>query len=119
MHRDLKNIQFNPPFYTAYIEPFGFLNRENETHALWNYYTKARNAFETCDVSPVVLEGEKDPETNFRQLFESVATMYGVEPNAMAKCWSRIDMQCLALGLPKLPDEERFRFNTIDSIRLN
>ncbi len=118
-HKDFAKIKLNPPFYTAYLHPNGFLDTSYESHALWNYYTKARNAYETHDVDAIILEGQKERTTNFRQLFESIATLYSVNPDAMAKCWAMVDMQCLALGLPKLPDEERFRFNRVDTIRLN
>jgi hypothetical protein len=94
-----------------FIAPYGFLDRSNESHALWNYYVSARLAYETCTIDVIQFEDEKTPETNLRQLFESIAFMYNVKPDEMAKCWSMIDMQCRAIDCPPLPDEERFRFN--------
>lgn len=104
-------INPSPPFFLGYQQPHGHLDSTREAHGLWNYYLCARNAYETHNLDAIVLEGEKDPEVNFKQLFTSIAQMYGVEPNSMAKCWGMVDMQCVVLGLPKLPDEERYRFD--------
>lgn len=112
-----RNIKFDPPYFMGYIYPNGNLDSFPETHALWNYYLAARGTYERTVVDPLVLEGQKDPVGNYRQLFESIATMYGVTPSQMAKCWQMIDNQCDYLRLPKLPNEERYRFDRIDIIR--
>lgn len=104
------NINFNVPFYMAYIAPYGYLDASRESHALWNYYTKARATYERLVKDPIVLEGQKDNEPNFQQLFTSIARMYRVEPQAMGKCWDLVDAQCDALQIPRMPDEDRFRF---------
>lgn len=106
-----KTIHFDALIFSAYIQPNGWLDWEPESHALWYYYTRARATYERIILDPIVLVGDKDPEANFRQLFTSVATIYGVKPEAMAKCWPMIDMQCDTIGCPRLPDEERYRFN--------
>lgn len=106
------DITFEPILFVGYIMPNGFLDRSRESHALWFYYLHARRTWEEfVQHDPIVYEGELDPGFNFRQLFESTARMYGVRPESMAKCWGMIDMQCRALQLPKLPDEERYRFD--------
>jgi len=103
-------LKFNVPFYTAYIIPYGFLDSSRESHALWNYYTMARASWERHILDPCVLEGDKDAEPDFQQLFTSVARMYEVQPEAMGKCWDLIDAQCDALELPRMPNEDRYRF---------
>jgi hypothetical protein len=112
-------INPNPPFFLAYMQPNGFLDASREAHGLWNYYLCARNAYETHISNALVFEGEKDPTVNFRQLFTSMAQMYGVQPNTMAKCWDMVDAQCVSIDLPKMPDKECYRFNRADIIRLN
>ena len=105
-------INPNPPFFTNYIQPNGYLDTSREAHGLWNYYICARNAYEThVHETAILFEGEKNPVTNFRQLFTSMAEMYGVQPEAMAKCWDMVDKQCEYIELPRLPDEEQYRFN--------
>lgn len=105
-------ITFEPILFPGYIVPNGFLDRNRESHALWFYYLHARGTWENnVQNNPWVYEGDLDPGFNFRQLFNSIALIYGVEHSAMAKCWPMIDLQCLALQLPTLPDEERYRFN--------
>lgn len=112
----MMKIDLNPPFFLGYQQPYGFLDSSREAHGLWNYYLCARNAYETHNFDVIVLEGEKDPEVNFQQLFTSMAQIYGVQPEAMAKCWKMIDLQCVSINLPKLPDEERYRFNRVSFI---
>jgi len=112
------NITFDPPLFLGYMQPNGFLDQHRESHGLFYYNLIARNTYEKHILDPVVLEGEKDPVHNFRDVFESVATLYGVQPEAMAKCWDMVDMQCQVLDIPTLPDEERYRFNTPDTIIL-
>ena len=108
--KPLSSYILAPPLYVDMVAPRGFLDQYRESHALWYYYTLARKAYEEIIADPIVLEGDRDPTANFRQLFTSIAKLYGVQPEAMAKCWPQIDMQCFALNLPKLPDEERYRF---------
>lgn len=110
-------IQFNVPRFHDYAPPNGFLPYDAENNGLFYYYLLARKAYEETIKDIFVFEGELDPTANFRQLFISVATAYGVPPEAMAKCWPAVDMQCDALQLPRLPDEGRYRFNRIQEIR--
>lgn len=106
-----KGIKFDALIFSAYIQPNGWLDWQPESHALWYYYTRARAAYERIVLDPIVLVGEKDPQANFKQLFTSVARIYGVEPEAMAKCWDLVDAQCDVLNLPRMPDGEKYRFN--------
>lgn len=104
-------LVFDMPVFPEYEAPNGFLDNYLESHALWYYYLLARNTWERQVDKPIVLEGEKDPEPNFHQLLQSIAHVYGIKLEGMVKCWPQIDKQCELLGLPKLPDEERYRFN--------
>ncbi len=112
-------IEPNPPFFLNYMQPNGFLDASRESHGLWNYYVCARLTYETHIVDVIALEDEKETVPNFKQLFTSIAMMYGVQPEAMAKCWPLIDMQCFALELPQLPKEERYRFDNVETVTLN
>lgn len=104
-------------FFTQYNMPIGFLVKDSACHALFRYYLMARQTYETHVLDPIVYEGEKDPEYNFKQLFSSVAKMYGVEPEHMTKYWINVDMQCDLLGLPLMPDEEKYRFDRVQEIK--
>ncbi len=106
----------NMPIFLGYMAPNGFLDEHPESHALWNYYLCARGAYERTIKDVIVLEGDPDPAANFKQLFVNMAQLYGVQPEAMAKCWRQVDMQCDLINMPRLPDEDRYRFNSVDEI---
>jgi len=110
-------IKFTMPVFNGYLVPDGFLMNDLACHALWYYYLIARGTYETHILDPIVYEGDKDPEFNFRQMFTSVATSYGVQPEVMIKFWNNIDLQCWALQLPTLPDEDKYRFNVTAEIK--
>ena len=116
MTTDKATIAFNMPVFHDYVIPEGFLVDDLASHALWYYYLIARGTYETHIMDPIVYEGDKDPEFNFKQVFTSVATAYGVEPEIMVKFWDRVDMQCKQLQLPTLPDEDKYRFNVAAEI---
>lgn len=106
-HQDVR-----PPLFVGYMYPNGYLGTQPEEHALFYYYVHARRIYEDNILnSPIVYEGDKDPEWNFRQLFESVAGMYDCNPDSMSRAWDVVDKQAIALGLPLLPFEYQYRFD--------
>ena len=112
----MTKLTYNCPIFSDYVIPRGYLDTHRESHALFYYYLCARSTYERVVLDPVVLEGDKDPEANFAQLFTSIAELYGVQPEAMAKCWDLVDSQCRLLNIPKMPDEDKYRFNRVDVI---
>lgn len=118
MRKSLINVSFRMPIYTFLIAPNGFLTHDKECHALWHYYTLARKNYEEEFKDTLILyEGDLDPKYDNRQLFISIATAYGVQPESMIRFWPNVDLQCNVLQLPKLPDEDRFRFNRTPEIK--
>lgn len=75
------------------------------------YAILARKNYEEHVLNPIVYEGEKDPNVNFKELFKSIALMYSTTPEKMVKFWSNVDMQFTIMRLPKLPDEDKYRFD--------
>lgn len=106
------NIVMRPMRFVHYTQPMGFLDMTDECFALWYYYVLARKAYEEIVLDPMVYEGDKDPTTNFQQLMTSVAKLYGVQPEGMTKCWKQVDAQCWAMQLPKMPEGEKYRFDS-------
>lgn len=106
-----------PEMYDSYNFPTGWLTNDPACHALWHYYVLARNTWESVIDNPVVYEDELDSSADFRQLFLSTATLYGVAPERMVKFWVNVDMQAWRLKLPKLADEDKFRFNKAPEIK--
>jgi hypothetical protein len=100
-------IVYDVPIYESLMAPAGFLDNHVESHALWTYYTMARHTWEINVNDPIVYEDQLDPQSDFRQLFLSVARMYGVNPENMANCWPQIDLQARALELPLMPDGDQ------------
>jgi len=117
LNKDKPTIAFHMPVFNGYLVPDGFLLKDLACHALWYYYLIARGTYETHVLNPIVYEGDKDDEFNFQQMFSSVATSYGVQPEVMIKFWNNIDLQCWALELPELPKEDKYRFNATAEIK--
>ncbi len=110
-------ITFHPPTFEAYEIPRGWLQHDAACHALWYYYITASNNYREHIQDPMVLEGDPDVIPDFSQLFTSIATMYGVQPEAMIKFWSNVDLQCDTLEIFKMPTHDKFRFNKIPEIK--
>lgn len=104
-------MRFDPLIFTNYIQPRGYLTNEPATHACFYYAVCARRTFEDFTEENLMYEGEKDHETNYRQLFVSIAKLYNVKPEEMEKCWGLVDKQFDAASIPRLPNEARYRFN--------
>lgn len=98
--------------YVNYMGNEGYLTECIETHALWHYYTTAQRLVETRGANLVELEGDYPEEPpRYRQLFKSIALLYGVRAENMSQCWAIVDAQARRLGLPLLEDSESMRFN--------
>ncbi len=110
-------ITFHPPTFVEYETPRGWLQHDQACHALWYYYIVASNNYREHIADPIVLEGDPDVIPDFSQLFTSIATMYGVQPEKMVKFWSNVDMQCRTLKIALLPMNDQFRFNKKPEIR--
>ena len=107
------------PIFEQYIIPNGLFTPNPVEHALFYYYLNARRTYEEHVLdSPIVMEGDSDPEYNFHELFNSIAGLYDVKPEEMIQAWSVIDRQCEALDLPLLPHEYQYRFTTQSKILL-
>lgn len=113
-------LNFTYPTFERYVRPDGFLcnaTRHRDCHALFYYYLTSRLNYEQIVLNRIIeYEGSPSAETHFRKCLETIANIYGVKPNDMTKHWGCVDMQCLAEDLPKLPDEERYRFNKTGSV---
>ena len=112
----LNNITADVHLFIGYQKPNGFICPERECHGLFYYYLLAQNTFER-EEDGYVLEGEIDFVGNYRQLFTTIATLYGVQPEKMVKHWECVDMQCVAVHLPKLKDIDALRHNYTPEIR--
>lgn len=110
-------ISFESKRFDAYLAPEGYLVDEPGCHALFYYYLLARKTLEETELDPIVYADEAYPTSNFKQLFSSIALMYGLQPEQMLPFWVNVDMQCHLLDLPKLPDVDRLRFNKIPEIK--
>lgn len=106
-------VLFTPPDFSDYAPPNGFIPMERGAHALMYYALLARKQYEELIVDPIFLEGSEDLVPNFVQLFKSIAMAYGTTPERMVRFWSNVDMQFTMMKLPKLPEGDRYRFNTI------
>lgn len=100
------------PYFSQYLPPQGFLDEDHACHALFYYALLARKNWEEyIKHSPVEYEGELTQQVNFRGLFNSISELYGEPTEKMIRFWSAVDLTFDAIGIPRLPDEERYRFN--------
>ena len=100
--------------FEDFIHPNGHLDWTMEAHALMFYYLNARRNYEIYELGdPIVYEGQDDPRCNYRQLFESIASLYGVNPNDMNNRWAMIDLQCDLMTFPRLPEKTPYRYSAI------
>lgn len=111
------NINFDVPIFSALNAPKGFLNSDLACHALWYYATLTKKNMEHRFKAPQYEdeEREKDFHKNQKELFKSVATMYGVAPERMLHFWSNIDIQMTIMGGDRLPASVRFQ--TVPEVR--
>lgn len=107
-----------PILFLQYQQPFGYLSPVRESHGLWFYYVHARRNYEE-EVQGVRIEceGERSLLYNYHQFLTSVCKMYGTTIERITNYWPEIDMQCTVLELPKLPNIEKYRFNSKMEIR--
>jgi len=109
-HPDLEKIESEVILFLEYQIPHGALQPCAECHALFYYYLLAQRNYE-MEKDVIILDGQMDPHYHYHQLFKSIATMYGVQPENMQNFWGFVDKQCELINLPKLPDLEKYRFN--------
>ncbi len=115
--KQILHVEFNGRIFIEYLTPNGYLINDPACHGLFYYYLIARKNLEQYEIDPIIYEDEPWPDINFKQLFSSIAIAYGVEPERMTKFWVNVDMQCDVLNLPRLPGDERIRFNKVAEIR--
>ncbi len=109
-------LMLHPRGFPEYTQPNGFLIDDVACQGLFHYALIARNNYEQ-ETQGIVLEGDRDPEFNYKQLFMSIATMYATTPERMVRFWQNVDMQMTVLKLPKVPDEERLRFSKTPEVK--
>jgi len=106
------------PLFPEYIIPNGGLSTHRESHGLFYYYLLAMQAMDT-ELNGIVYEGDKDPLQNYRQLFQSVARLYNVDPDAMNRAWPDVDKTCVMHNMPILPVAGGRRLETAIVIHTN
>lgn len=111
----VNTITMEPPFYSSLVKPNGFLLSSAECQALWHYFITASTNFDR-QKDIIVYEGSADPVFNYKQLFKSVALMYGADVNTMANHWANVDMQATVMGFPKMPNGYRFENQKVELI---
>lgn len=110
-------LQFEPIRFQGRMIPQGYLASDDACQALYYYSILARRMQERTSNDPnfaaILYEGELDENVNFRELFISIAKMYGVQPERMEKFWLNIDMQLVSEGCPKLEGRARFQWKPV------
>jgi hypothetical protein len=113
-----KKFKFANPVFESYNAPHGFLERDIACHALFYYAMLARKAYEETVVGvDIQYEDALSNKTDFRMLYESIAFLYGVHPAQMQRYWPAVDMQLVALQLPQLPKEDRYRHDKVPEFK--
>src|SRR5690606_18627548 len=115
-------VRFQVPDFHEYEMPNGFLVRDKACHALFYYYLLGRKNYENEHQElglgdQIVYEGELDPKYNYKQLFVTIANVYGVTPEQMIHHWPAVDLTCRAFNLPLMPEGDRYRFNKVPELK--
>lgn len=113
-----RTFRFDYPIFEQYNTPNGFLAPATACHALFWYALIARRAYEeNVQGWAHQYEGNLSNTTNFRDMYLSVAFLYGVTPEEMQRYWPAVDMQFVALNLPQLPKEDRYRHDSVPEFK--
>lgn len=95
------------PNFSEFVIPRGYLADHPSCFALFEYALMATRA-RKVELEGLIYEGEDDPQYDYRQLFRSIAWKWGVPPESMVHYWPNVDMQFVAAGTSKVPEELRF-----------
>lgn len=88
--------------------PNGFLQHDPACYALWYYYVNVSEAVDRLLSKDAILYEDQNVETNFFELFKSVAIMYGVMPERMIQFWRNVDMTARMKGYPVIDGRWKF-----------
>src|SRR5690349_9960233 len=104
-----QSLRINAPFFRDFEMPNGFLARDPACHALWYYCGLIRRQInESNETIRYDNEGPVVPERHAKNLFETVAFLYGVAPEKMLQFWTNVDLQMAQMGADKMPAWSRF-----------
>lgn len=80
-----------------------------ECMALFYYAQKAAEAYKN-ETTGIQYEGNPDNTYDYRQLYLTVAYLYGANPETMLNYWPIVAKQCRIKGYSIPPDELKYRF---------
>lgn len=106
---------YTVPFFMGYTTKHGgHLPDLPEAHACWYYYVLARRQYEEIEQGFTIQyeHADRSHSVNYKQLADTICHCYGVRLFEMIRMWQYVDAQACLLGLPLLPEGERYRFNT-------
>lgn len=116
-NRPKVTLVFEPIRFPRLNMPEGWLHDNAACHALWYYATLTKKNM--AERFSTIQYEDEEREAGFhrdqRQLFTSVATLYGVSPEQMTKFWTNVDMQMRMMGGEPLP--AGVRFETVPEVR--
>lgn len=88
--------------FNSLTTPNGWLDPHPACQGLW-YYTLLIKGQRLEELDPMQYDDVWPPRVQHaKELFKSIAMMYGVSPETMLKFWPRVDMQCVAMKSPKV-----------------
>lgn len=105
-----KHITFEPQIWPELTQQHGhgMLIHHQACYALWFYYGVGYNTYVKRIRDKILIEGEKEPIVNHKELMKSTSILYGVEPEQMIRFWQDIDIECIRTFKPLMPDFLRF-----------
>lgn len=110
--------EFNIPYYAEFManskmgnaQRPGFIVADPACHALLHYAMMMKeNLKNHKDPNEIKLEASTDQDINHRQVWKSIALMYGVEPEEMVKYWPNVTATLLANASEDLPERYKMR----------
>lgn len=102
------NVIYHVPMYAEHTQPDGFLPHDVHAVALWHYCMTVKANIKSRDAE-VALEGKRNAEPNYHNVFKGVAEIYGVDPNDMEPFWPAVDAEMARCGFTPLPKDRKYR----------
>jgi hypothetical protein len=95
------------PYFADLNKPNGWLDPHPACHALFYYTILMKKKLDEVKLD-IRYAGDPTMKLYPMNLFKSCSIIYGVKPEEMNNYQANVDLQCFAMGSPRLPDTYRF-----------
>ncbi len=108
-------VHYKPPYFIERTTmnggclPFG----DMAAMGIWYYFLLAAHLYATrMSKGAILYEHDKHGEADFKKLFMTIAELYSVNPQEMARRWELVEKECNRIGWDlneMLPNKSEYR----------